>query len=256
MTATRNGRCTLLEFPKITDLRLVIMGNVFKASGGFLVQFLCPSRGTQSRLPRTMTRQLLKICKEGDYTTSPGSLCQGSITCTVKTCFPIMWRNLPCSSLCPFLLVLALDTTEKRLVLSSLHFCSGIYRHWESLLSLLCGLNSPSSQPLLKGKCTSPLMILVALCWTHCIMYRSLLYWVGTVLQVRPHWCWVEWKDHLSSLDGDTGNPARIFCKVFLASGSLKSIEDPQEAVRENIKKINKKLIAVISLVIEDDFFL
>ena len=26
----------------------------------------CPSRGTQSRLPRTMSRQLLKISKEGD----------------------------------------------------------------------------------------------------------------------------------------------------------------------------------------------
>jgi len=47
----------------------------------------CQSRVTQSRLHRTASRRVLKICREGDSTTSLGSLCQGSVTLRVKKFF-------------------------------------------------------------------------------------------------------------------------------------------------------------------------
>ena len=44
----------------------------------------CPSRVTQSRLHSTTLRWVLNISREGDSTTSLGSLGQGSVTLTVK----------------------------------------------------------------------------------------------------------------------------------------------------------------------------
>ena len=47
---------------------------------GHLVQPSCRSRVTYSKLHRTVSRQVLNISREGDSTTSLGSLFQGSIT--------------------------------------------------------------------------------------------------------------------------------------------------------------------------------
>jgi len=47
----------------------------------------CPSRVTQSRLHRTMSRRVLNISREGDSTASLGSLCQGSVTLRGKKFF-------------------------------------------------------------------------------------------------------------------------------------------------------------------------
>ena len=41
-------------------------------------------QATYSRLHRDVSRQVLNISMEGDSTTSPGSLSQGSVTLTVK----------------------------------------------------------------------------------------------------------------------------------------------------------------------------
>ena len=59
--------------------------------------------------------------KDGDSTTSQGTLCQGSVTPTVRKCFLMFKRNLLCLSLCPLPLVLSLGTAEKSLAPSSLH---------------------------------------------------------------------------------------------------------------------------------------
>uniref|UniRef100_A0A8C6ZNU2 Uncharacterized protein n=1 Tax=Nothoprocta perdicaria TaxID=30464 RepID=A0A8C6ZNU2_NOTPE len=61
------------------------------------------------------------ISREGDSTTSLGSLCQGSGTLTVKK-FLHTWRwNCLCFNLYPLPLVLSLATNEKSLAPSSLH---------------------------------------------------------------------------------------------------------------------------------------
>ena len=90
-------------------------------SGGHPVQTPCRSRVTQSRLHRTLSRQVLNISREGDSTTSLGSLCQGSVTLRGKKFFLRFRRNFLCFSLCPLPLVLSLGTTEKSLAPSSLH---------------------------------------------------------------------------------------------------------------------------------------
>ena len=53
-------------------------------SVGHLVKPQCRSRVTYSRLHRTLSRRVLNISREGDSTTSLGSLFQGSITLRVK----------------------------------------------------------------------------------------------------------------------------------------------------------------------------
>jgi len=62
---------------------------------------LCPSRVTYSRLQRTTSRRVLSISREGDSTTSLGSLGQGSITLRVKKFFLIFSWNSLCFRLCP-----------------------------------------------------------------------------------------------------------------------------------------------------------
>jgi len=88
-------------------------------SGDHLVQPLCQSRFTQSRLHRTMSRQVLSISREGDSTNPLGSLFQCSVTLKVKKFFLMFSWNLLCFSLCPLPLVLLLGTTEKSLAPSS-----------------------------------------------------------------------------------------------------------------------------------------
>jgi len=77
-------------------------------SVGHLVQPPCRSRVTQSRLYRTASRWVLNISREGDSTTSLGSLGQGSIALRGKKFFLMFRRNFLCFSLCPLPLVLSL----------------------------------------------------------------------------------------------------------------------------------------------------
>jgi len=82
----------------------------------------CPSRVTQRRLHRTASRRGLNIPREGDSTTSLGSLDQGSVTLRGKKFFLIFSWSFLCFSLCPLPLVLSLDTTAKSLAHSSFLF--------------------------------------------------------------------------------------------------------------------------------------
>ena len=63
-------------------------------------------------VPMIMSRLLLRISR-GETPQSPGSLCQPSITHTVKKCFLILRQNLLCTYVCLIPLVLALGTTKK-----------------------------------------------------------------------------------------------------------------------------------------------
>ena len=90
-------------------------------SVGHLVQPPCRSRVTYNRLHRTSSRQVLNISREGDSTTSLGSLFQGSVTLRGKKFFLLFRRNFLCFSLCLLPLVLSLGTTEKSLAPFSWH---------------------------------------------------------------------------------------------------------------------------------------
>ena len=79
----------------------------------------CRSRVTYSRLHSTSSRWVLNISREGDSTTSLGSLGQGSVTLRGKKFFLVFSWNFLCFSLCPLPLVLMLGTTEKSLAPSS-----------------------------------------------------------------------------------------------------------------------------------------
>jgi len=79
----------------------------------------CRSRVTQSRLHSTASSRGLNISREGDSTASLGSLGQGSVTLRGKKFFLMFRWNFLCFSLCPFPLVLSLDTTEESLAPSS-----------------------------------------------------------------------------------------------------------------------------------------
>jgi len=84
-------------------------------SVGHPVQAPCRSRVTQSRLHRTLSRRVLNISREGDSTTSRGSLCQGSVTLRVKKFFLVFRRNFLCFSLCPLSLVVPQATSPAEL---------------------------------------------------------------------------------------------------------------------------------------------
>ena len=85
---------------------------------GHLLQHPCRSRVTYSRLHRTLSRQVLNISREGDSTTSLGSLFQCSVALRGTKFFLMFRRNFLCLSLCPLPLVLSLGT-EKSLAPSS-----------------------------------------------------------------------------------------------------------------------------------------
>lgn len=79
---------------------------------------------------QAMFKQLLEISK-GETPQSLSSLYQCSITLTVQKCHLVLGESLLFSSLSSHPLMLVLSTTEKRLVLSSLHILSSDnYRHW------------------------------------------------------------------------------------------------------------------------------
>ena len=61
---------------------------------GHLVQPSCRSRLTYSRLHRTLSRRVLNISREGDSTTSLGSLFQCSVTLRGKKFFLMFRRNM------------------------------------------------------------------------------------------------------------------------------------------------------------------
>ena len=86
----------------------------------------CRSRVTYSRLHRTLSRWVLNISREGDSTTSLGSLFQCSITLRGKKFFLMFRWNFLGFSLCPLPLVLSLGTTEKSLA-PSWHYVTSYY---------------------------------------------------------------------------------------------------------------------------------
>jgi len=66
----------------------------------------------------------LRSSNDGDSTTSLGNLCQDSGTLAVRSF--LMFRGpLPCSSVCPWALVLALGSAGKGLAPSSWHLPAG-----------------------------------------------------------------------------------------------------------------------------------
>ena len=79
----------------------------------------CRSSVAYSRLHRILSRWVLNISREGDSTTSLGSLFQCSVTLRGKKFFLMFRWNFLCFSLRPLPLVLLLCTTEKSLALSS-----------------------------------------------------------------------------------------------------------------------------------------
>ena len=105
-------------------------------------------------LPRTMSRWLLNISKDGGSTTSLSNLCQCLVTCTVKKCFPMFGGNLLCFSVCTLPLVLSLGTTEKGLALSSLH---PRFRYFHTLMRSPWAFSSPG--------CTVPALSAVPYIW-------------------------------------------------------------------------------------------
>jgi len=99
-----------------------------------------------SKLPKTMSRQIMKISKQWDSTTSQGNLCQCYITHTVKKLLLRFRWNFLYSSLCPLPLVLAMGTTEKNSPSFSLHpLFMNSYILMRSSLSLFSRLNRPKS---------------------------------------------------------------------------------------------------------------
>jgi len=79
----------------------------------------CRSRVTYSRPQRTLSRWVLNISREGDSTTSLGSLFQCSVILRGKKFFLLFRWNFLCFSLCPLPLGLSMGTTEMNLAPSS-----------------------------------------------------------------------------------------------------------------------------------------
>ena len=79
---------------------------------GHLVQTPHRSRVTYSRLHRTLSRRVLNISREGDSTTSLGSLFQCSVTLRGKKFFLMFRQNFLCFSLCLLPLVLSLGNWD------------------------------------------------------------------------------------------------------------------------------------------------
>ena len=78
-----------------------------------------PKQGHPQQAAQHRVQAGLEYLREGDSTTSLGSLGQGSVTLRGKKFFLLFsWRFL-CFSLCPLPLVLSLGTTGKRLASSS-----------------------------------------------------------------------------------------------------------------------------------------
>lgn len=104
---------------------IVEVGGYFWRS---LVQPLCSSMATYCQIERTMSRQLWNTFKDREST---DNLCQCSVILTAQT--SLMFRvNLLYFSLFPLPLFMSLDSTEKRLALSSLYpLFSDIFINWQ-----------------------------------------------------------------------------------------------------------------------------
>lgn len=88
------------------------------------------SRLVYSRLLRAVSRQVWKISKDGDSTTSLANACQFFIILTLKTFILMLKWNLLYFNVSPCPLGLLLDITKKILASSSLLAPSPVYTHW------------------------------------------------------------------------------------------------------------------------------
>ncbi|KAK4831110.1 LOW QUALITY PROTEIN: hypothetical protein QYF61_015413 [Mycteria americana] len=156
----------------------------------------------------TSTR-LLNTSRDGDSTTSLGSLFQCLITLSVKKNFLISSLNLPWRNLRPFPLVLSLVTWEKRLT-------PLLY----NLLSVVESNKVSPQPPFLQAKqpqFPQPLLIRLVLQTLHQLRHPSLDTLqplnvslvvrgpkLNTGFEVRPHQCRVQGHDHFPTLAGHT----------------------------------------------------
>lgn len=172
-----------------------------------------------------MSRQLLRIPKERYSITSLGNLFQCSLPHAVTKCFLMSRQNLFCSSLC------LLQST----------FCPDAGHHWkepcsvfiahslqvfihidEILPSLSClpwTVPALSASPHRKG-----VPVTESSWWSSTgLHYRHASIVLGgqeldTKIQVQPHKCWIEGKDHLSWLSGNSWHNAAKNTIILLSS--------------------------------------
>jgi len=147
-----------------------------------------------------------------------------------KKVFLVCKWNFLYFNCCPLPIVLLLSTAEKKLALSSLlHLAPRyLYTFIRCRLSLLFPrLKTPSSlSPCLHGRCSSPLIIITALCWTASTKLMSLVLWspqMDLALQIWPQQCLVEGKDHLPQpFDNDLPNVTQdVGCWPSLMQGLI-----------------------------------
>lgn len=132
---------------------------------------------------------------KGDSKTNLGGLCQYSVTTlTVKKCFQMFRGCLLCFDVCPLSLVLALGTTDRSLVPSSLHpLLNDLYTLLRSSLNLFSRLTSASSLSLSSpGRCLRPFLIFMTFHWT--LQYVHVFFVQGypapdTALSMWSHQC-------------------------------------------------------------------
>jgi len=132
--------------------------------GGHPVQNVYSSMFTESRFPRTMSRQLLKVSKDRESISSLGNLLLCAVIFTVKKYLLILRRNQPYFSLCLFGFALSLGTIDQSLAPLSFN---GPFRYPETLMRshlnlLFSRLRSLSPLHLsFYGRYSSPFIILV-----------------------------------------------------------------------------------------------
>ena len=115
----------------------------WKRTSGFIWPSPCSSSDTQSRMPRTTSKHLLKISKE-EIPQPLGSQCWCSVTCTAWKHFLVLRMCIPCFTLCPLLLVLSQDTAKTNLALSSLHPLQ-VFLYTDEKILLIKRLLNPKS---------------------------------------------------------------------------------------------------------------
>lgn len=130
---------------------------------------------------------------------------------------PLHDVSIFCSSLCPLLLALSLSTTVKSLALPPLLTPTRAYAHIDQIVLLFSRLHHSSFSLYLYARCSSFLIIFLALQRTHCSKPLFLLHWrprSGPSTPVVSHQWWTKRKDHLPV--GDVlPNPAQGTVAVF-----------------------------------------